>query len=69
MTFDSSDFFTDFKNIFSVPDLSPSASRDAHMVLVLDLRKREQHDDLTAKVIEQYGKVRCLIDSIHGHDD
>lgn len=35
------------------------------MVLVLDLLKREQHDDLTAKVIEHYGKVRCSIDYIH----
>ena len=42
----------------SRPDLSPVSSRDAHMVLVLDLLKTEQHGTLTAKVIEHYGHVR-----------
>lgn len=43
---------------YSPSDLSPASSRDAHMVLVLDLLKTEQHGTLAAKVIDQYGYVR-----------
>lgn len=44
-------------------ELSPAASRDAHMVLVLDLLKLEEHDTLTANVIEHYGKIDVLINN------
>ena len=47
------DFF-----LFIFTDLSPASSRDAHMVLVLDLLDTEQHGPLTAKAIEQNGHVR-----------
>lgn len=43
-------------------DMSPADTRDAHMVLVMDMLEVEHHAARTAQVLEQFGKVMSEID-------
>ena len=42
--------------------MSPVDTRDAHMVLVMDMLDVEHHVAKTAQVLEQFGKVLSEID-------
>jgi len=42
--------------------MSPADTRDAHMVLVMDMLEVEHHAAKTAQVLEQFGKVLSEID-------